>query len=361
MRRRPGTKCWCSSSVARVGDAERERRQLAPECADEQRTRARVLGGVCQLPQHEVPAAEARSRGRAPTRSAKISAAHSDDRQPEAECGVRGRLHAPMVGSPRKTASTVREPGASPGRSRRCEGRCSPRPRHWPEAGKAAEREPRVRRPAPLRRSEPLAEGGFVCSTHSLLPVVVVARARRSGVRLAATVTSGSKARRRRSSAPTQPRVRRQRARGPRVGEHGAASSTTHVTSVVVRHYVSQIGRYAAAGLGRLGVQGERRLAAGGRRPGRTRRTATSCLWYWATFGADRRPADARAPAARRRQLLRRPVGTDAGRQPGAVGATLTVDGKRFRSREGRACIGRHSRASCARPPPAPFARTPVR
>src|SRR5438132_11122 len=45
----------------------------------------------------------------------------------------------------------VREPGASPGRSRRCEGRRSPAKSHWREPGRRRQREPRVRRPAVLR------------------------------------------------------------------------------------------------------------------------------------------------------------------------------------------------------------------
>src|SRR5262249_15630244 len=61
--------------------------------------------------------------------------------------------------------STVREPGASPGRSRRCEGRRFPV--DVPLAirgalGRRRGREPRVRRPVALPSTEPLAEGGFV-------------------------------------------------------------------------------------------------------------------------------------------------------------------------------------------------------
>ena len=64
-------------------------------------------------------------------------------------------------------------------------------------------------------------------------------------------------------------------------------------------------------------------------------------LWYYATFGADRRPADARAEAAAR-QLLRRRVAHDAGKRTRAATATLAADGKRFRTKAGRACIGKH-------------------
>src|SRR6266516_6413688 len=50
-----------------------------------------------------------------------------------------------MVVSPERRA--VREPGANPGRSRRCEGRRSPAKSHWREPGRRRQREPRVRRP----------------------------------------------------------------------------------------------------------------------------------------------------------------------------------------------------------------------
>src|SRR5437016_3431897 len=49
----------------------------------------------------------------------------------------------------------VREPGASPGRSRRCEGRRSPAKSHWREPGRRRQREPRVRRPAVRRNRTP--------------------------------------------------------------------------------------------------------------------------------------------------------------------------------------------------------------
>ena len=54
-----------------------------------------------------------------------------------------------MVGSPPQHRSAVREPGASPGRSRRCEGRSSPATTPLARGpGRRREGEPRVRRPA---------------------------------------------------------------------------------------------------------------------------------------------------------------------------------------------------------------------
>src|SRR5204863_9868992 len=55
----------------------------------------------------------------------------------------------------------ARESGASPERSRRCEGRRSRATCHWPKRlGRRRGREPRVRRPPPPGEAEPLAEGG---------------------------------------------------------------------------------------------------------------------------------------------------------------------------------------------------------
>jgi hypothetical protein len=64
-------------------------------------------------------------------------------------------------------------------------------------------------------------------------------------------------------------------------------------------------------------------------------------LWYFATFGATGGP--------RTLELKRLPGNcytvdslNDAGVRVRAAGATLTADGKRFKSKAGRACIGRH-------------------
>src|SRR6185436_5506150 len=67
----------------------------------------------------------------------------------------------PQTGEKRRADG---EPGVSPGRSRRCKGRRSEPKATGREAGKAARRAPRVRRPTARRALEPLAEGGFVLS-----------------------------------------------------------------------------------------------------------------------------------------------------------------------------------------------------
>ncbi|HUQ21822.1 MAG TPA: DUF4430 domain-containing protein [Gaiellaceae bacterium] len=64
-------------------------------------------------------------------------------------------------------------------------------------------------------------------------------------------------------------------------------------------------------------------------------------LWYHATFGPTGGP--------RTLDLKRLPANcyvvesvNDAGARARAAGATLTADGKRFKTRDGRACIGKH-------------------
>ena len=71
-----------------------------------------------------------------------------------------------MIGSASSHRSTVREPGANPGRSRRCKGSCSPAttPLAVRRAGKAAgEGAPSQKTCRASHITEPLAEGGFRC------------------------------------------------------------------------------------------------------------------------------------------------------------------------------------------------------
>jgi Domain of unknown function (DUF4430) len=105
--------------------------------------------------------------------------------------------------------------------------------------------------------------------------------------------------------------------------------------------YVSQIGKYAADG-----PSGWVFKVNGVSPPVGADQVALKdgdvVLWYWATFGAAGGPPTL--------ELLRLPGNcyvvdavTDAGRRARAGNASLTVDGKRFRARAGRACIGRHT------------------
>jgi hypothetical protein len=104
--------------------------------------------------------------------------------------------------------------------------------------------------------------------------------------------------------------------------------------------YVSQIGKYAAGG-----ASGWAFKVNGVSPPVGADQVALKdgdvVLWYWATFGPGGGPPTL--------ELQRLPGNcyvvdsvTDAGKRARAANATLTADGKRVRTRSGRACIGRH-------------------
>jgi len=113
------------------------------------------------------------------------------------------------------------------------------------------------------------------------------------------------------------------------------------LTSSTFGEYVSQVGKYAAAGSAGWvfkvngvspPVGADKVVLADG----------DVVLWYYATFGTTGGPPTL--------ELQRLPANcyvvqsvNDAGRRTRAAAATLTVDGKRFRAPQGRACIGRHT------------------
>ena len=105
-------------------------------------------------------------------------------------------------------------------------------------------------------------------------------------------------------------------------------------------NYVSQIGKYTAAGTSGWAFK------VNGASPPVGADTVVLkdgdvVLWYWATFGPTGGPPTLE---------LRRLPGNcyvvesvnDAGQRTRAATATITADGKRFRARQGRACIGKH-------------------
>ena len=113
------------------------------------------------------------------------------------------------------------------------------------------------------------------------------------------------------------------------------------ITTASFGDYVSQIGKYAAAGSAGwvFKVNGASPPVGADKV---TLADGDVVLWYYAVFGPAGGPPTL--------ELQRLPANcyvvqsvNDAGRRTRANGATLTVDGKRFRTREGRACIGRHT------------------
>lgn len=105
--------------------------------------------------------------------------------------------------------------------------------------------------------------------------------------------------------------------------------------------YVSQIGKYAAGGSSGwvFKVNGVSPPVGADQV---TLKDGDTVLWYWATFGP--------AGGPKTLELQRLPGNCyvafavdDAGKKARAGSATrLVVDGKRFRTKNGRACVGRH-------------------
>jgi len=105
--------------------------------------------------------------------------------------------------------------------------------------------------------------------------------------------------------------------------------------------YVSQIGKYPAAGSAgwAFKVNGVSPPVGADKV---TLKDGDVVLWYYAVFG------DAGGPPTL--ELQRLPANcyvvqsvNDAGKKSRSASATLLADGKRFRTKNGRACIGRHA------------------
>jgi hypothetical protein len=105
--------------------------------------------------------------------------------------------------------------------------------------------------------------------------------------------------------------------------------------------YVSQIGKYAAAGTSgwAFKVNGVSPPVGADKV---TLKDGDVVLWYYATFG------NAGGPPTL--ELQRLPANcyvvesvNDAGKRARAANATLLANGKRFRTKSGRACIGKHA------------------
>jgi len=105
--------------------------------------------------------------------------------------------------------------------------------------------------------------------------------------------------------------------------------------------YVSQVGKYAAAGSAGwvFKVNGVSPPVGADKV---TLKDGDVVLWYYATFGATGGPPTLELKRLPANCYLVESV-TDAGQRTRAATATLTADGKRFKTKAGRACIGRHA------------------
>jgi hypothetical protein len=113
-----------------------------------------------------------------------------------------------------------------------------------------------------------------------------------------------------------------------------------HVHQASFGPYVDQIGRYPAAG-----TSGWVYKVNGAAPPVGAQDAAVNdgdrVLWYWATFGPTGGPPTLLLTRTGR-NCYRVVSENDQGTDSAAAGAQLHVDGRRVRTRAGRACVGRH-------------------
>jgi len=113
------------------------------------------------------------------------------------------------------------------------------------------------------------------------------------------------------------------------------------VTTSSFGDYVSQIGKYPASGSAGWAFK-----VNGVSPPVGADKVALQdgdvVLWYYAVFGPAGGPPTLELQRLPGNCYVVQSV-NDAGRRTRAATATLVADGKRFRTRNGRACIGRHT------------------
>jgi hypothetical protein len=114
-----------------------------------------------------------------------------------------------------------------------------------------------------------------------------------------------------------------------------------HVASTSFGSYVDQIGRFPAGGSngwvfkvnGATPPVGAEQVAL---------KDGDRVLWYWATFGPSGGPPTLQLTRTGR-NCYRVVSENDQGTDGSAAAAVLQVDGRRVRTRAGRACVGRHT------------------
>jgi hypothetical protein len=113
------------------------------------------------------------------------------------------------------------------------------------------------------------------------------------------------------------------------------------LTSSSFGDYVSQVGKYAAGGTSgwAFKVNGASPPVGADKV---TLKDGDVVLWYWATFGPAGGPPTLDLQRLPGNCYVVQSV-DDKGMRTRAATATLVVDGKRFRTRQGRGCVGRHT------------------
>ncbi len=114
-----------------------------------------------------------------------------------------------------------------------------------------------------------------------------------------------------------------------------------HVQTASFGRYVDHVGRFAAAGTAgwAFKVNGVSPPVAADQV---VLREGDRVLWYWAQFGIAGGPDTLHLRSAGRR-CYAVTARNDRGEQRVAAGATLRVDGRRFATRAGRACLPKHT------------------
>jgi Domain of unknown function (DUF4430) len=139
---------------------------------------------------------------------------------------------------------------------------------------------------------------------------------------------------------PAQPRVTADNALQALDAASAAGEFHYGLTTTSFGDYVSQIGKYPATGSTgwAFKVNGVSPPVGADKV---TLKDGDVVLWYYATFGTAGGPPTL--------ELQRLPANcyvvqsvNDAGKRTRAATATLVADGKRFRTTNGRACIGKH-------------------
>ena len=240
----------------------------------------------------------------------------------------------------------MREPGASPGRSRRCEGSCSLTevPLADPQrriAGKAVGEGAPSQKTCRLLHTEPLVEGGFVARRLIVLGTVFGLTLALAATALGASITVRVEGKTQSifGSAPVKIDAPDALAALDVAGTLG--EFYVQVTQSSFGPYVSQIGRYPGAGAAGwvFKVNG---LSPPVGADQVTLKDGDEVLWYYATFGDQGGPRTLAINAAGANCYVVTSA-DDAGKKSPAAAAQLRVDGRRVvANATGRACVGRH-------------------
>ncbi len=139
---------------------------------------------------------------------------------------------------------------------------------------------------------------------------------------------------------PAQPRVTADNALQALDAASTAGEFHYALTTAAFGDYVSQIGKYAASATSGwvFKVNGVSPPVGADKV---TLKDGDVVLWYWATFGPAGGPPTLELQRLPGNCYVVQAV-NDTGRRTRAATATLVADGKRFRTRNGRGCVGKH-------------------